>query len=689
VAAVAGQRRLVPYFLAGGALLCIALFAGADALLLEVADGPAARGQTHRAVGAAAVLAFLVLAAVAAAMWRFVFRPLEDLEREIRIVGVNPAHSLELPRHHLLGDIPAAIHDLGAGLSGSQRAIAEAVAARSNDLEDHRTRLEAILMSLEEGILVCDERARIVFYNPAARRVFHDHPALGVGRSLYLLMAAAPVENSLRVLRQQRARNQSPGDGDISFVCATPQGLVLSCRIRLLPGLPGLAWSFVLTCDDISAEAATQGRREQLLRETIREMRGPLTGLGLSADSLELLPSLDPDCRAVLERGLQQDAHRLIAQFNVLAREIEEEASPRFLLREVFVEDLVASVAQRLEARGLRLTMIGDPLWAKADVHALLFLLEYFAEKIQQTCGVDAIEIETLLGDRRVYFTYCWRGAPVPQGEIQRWLSCPAEPYDTHTVGEVLERHGSEVWSRRHETPGYATLSFPLPSPPNRWGPPPAALPARPVFVELPEPGDFEEAGGRETVPLDRLTFVVFDTETTGLAPEGGDRVVSLAGVKIVNRGIVVGEAFDQLVNPGRPIPPSSVRFHGVTDEMVRERPHLGKVLRDFHAFVGDAVLVGHNAAFDMRFIHLGQPEAGVRFHGPLLDTLALSRFLHGHTPVHSLDAVARRLGVAIRDRHTALGDALITAEIFLKFLYLLPERGVTTLGQALELWRR
>src|SRR5512139_3313442 len=97
-----GGRRLLPYL----------LVAGADVLLLQVADGPAARTQTHRAVSAAAGLALLILIALAAALWRFVFRPLEDLGREIRIVGVNPAHTLELPRHHFLGGLPAAIHDL-------------------------------------------------------------------------------------------------------------------------------------------------------------------------------------------------------------------------------------------------------------------------------------------------------------------------------------------------------------------------------------------------------------------------------------------------------------------------------------------------------------------------------------------------------------------------------------------------
>lgn len=246
--------------------------------------------------------------------------------------------------------------------------------------------------------------------------------------------------------------------------------------------------------------------------------------------------------------------------------------------------------------------------------------------------------------------------------------------------GGIIDARLALICSSEVETEGYV-LTF------NEGAGPltePAALPPRPEFYDFDL---FRQPPGRELAetPLRELRSVVFDTETTGLAPSKGDEIISIGAVRLVNARIVSGESFDQLVNPGRKIPSSSIRFHGITDADVKDAPDAARVLPRFRNFCGRSVLIAHNAAFDMKFLELKQTVSGVTFDNTVLDVLLLSAFLHDHIREHSLDATAVRLGVEISGRHSALGDAMTTARIFLAMLDPLYQRGVTTLGDALD----
>lgn len=220
-------------------------------------------------------------------------------------------------------------------------------------------------------------------------------------------------------------------------------------------------------------------------------------------------------------------------------------------------------------------------------------------------------------------------------------------------------------------------------SPPLRDGLMPAAV-SRPVFYEfdLFHNRAAEELG---TESLRRLTFVAFDTETTGLEPTQGDEIIQLGAVRIVNGKIIAGEMIDQLIDPQRSIPEASVAIHGITPKMVANQPTIDQVLPHFHRFAEGAVLVAHNAAFDMRCLQLKEAQAGVKFDNPVLDTLLLSSIIHPHQESHALDEVAARLNLTNIGRHTALGDALVTAEVLLKMIPLLEARGIMTLNDALQ----
>ena len=142
-------------------------------------------------------------------------------------------------------------------------------------------------------------------------------------------------------------------------------------------------------------------------------------------------------------------------------------------------------------------------------------------------------------------------------------------------------------------------------------------------------------------------------------------------------------EFFDQLVDPQRSLPYASVKIHGIHEEMLADQPYIDIVLRVFHRFCDETVLVAHNAAFDMRMLQLKEQVSGVCFINPVLDTMHLSAVVHPAQEDHGISAIAHRLGISVMGRHTALGDAITTGEIFLKLIPLLAEKGIYTLAEA------
>ena len=198
-------------------------------------------------------------------------------------------------------------------------------------------------------------------------------------------------------------------------------------------------------------------------------------------------------------------------------------------------------------------------------------------------------------------------------------------------------------------------------------------------LLEAPTPSPQEDA------PLNRLSYVVLDTETTGLHPETGDEIVQIAAARIVNGRLLSRETFDTLVDPERPIPPASTEFHGIVDEMVKGAPRIDDAGARLRRYASGSVLVAHNAPFDLAFFKKHEARIGARFDMPILDTVLLSSAVFGQTTSHSLDSLADRFEVEIpeQDRHTAKGDAMATAKILLRLIPVLEERGLRTLGDA------
>ncbi|SLN37613.1 DNA polymerase III PolC-type [Roseivivax jejudonensis] len=213
---------------------------------------------------------------------------------------------------------------------------------------------------------------------------------------------------------------------------------------------------------------------------------------------------------------------------------------------------------------------------------------------------------------------------------------------------------------------------------------------ARPIVYDFALSDRSGDGGAVADQRLSDLTYCVFDTETTGLLPHR-DEIVQIGAVRVLNGRIVPGERFETLVDPGRPIPEGATRVHGISDRMVAGAPRILQAARRFHDFATGAVIVAHNAPFDMAFLRRHAAEGGLVWDHPILDTVLLSAVLFGTTERHTLDALAERLGVAVpaAGRHTAMGDAEVTAQVLLRMIAMLEGRGIDTFGALIAETRR
>jgi DNA polymerase-3 subunit epsilon len=256
-------------------------------------------------------------------------------------------------------------------------------------------------------------------------------------------------------------------------------------------------------------------------------------------------------------------------------------------------------------------------------------------------------------------------------------------------LGEIFRHHDAEILPLGvRKGPGTAALRILFPAAQSVEGvglrTPLTLLPgSRPEFFDFDPFDHYGQASELDDRLLSELSFTVFDTETTGLDLKGGDEIISIGAVRIVNGRLLKEDIFDQLVDPRRPISPESIRIHGISPEMLKGQPSIEQVLPLFHRFTQGTVLVAHNAAFDMQMIQIKEDVTGIRFTNPVLDTLLLSAAIHPAQENHNLETIAQRLGVSIIGRHTALGDAIVTGEIFLKLILLLEQAGVRTLKEA------
>ena len=706
------DKRELAATLAPGAVLALAALIGGG--LFATTLEPAERGALAALLeprAALLLLAWLLLSGALGALarsayQRWVAAPARLAEEAGVLLATDTQRELAAPGSAETRALAAVINQLARQRSALRADVAAQVQEASRGVEQERSRLAALMAELTQSVVVCNLDGRILLYNSRARTQFRSlssAPALaggaeliGLGRSIYAVLDRALVAHALESVQQRLQRGAAHPSAQ--FVTSTRAGQLL--RVQMAPVRAIASDSdtaalngFVLMLDNITRDFADESERDRLLHALTEGSRASLGNLQAAVEMLDY-EDVDAAMRERFHGVIRDEVRSMSLRINEVAQQTTQALKTRWPLEDMLGADLLAAAGRRIEAaHGCRAAAdaVDPALWLRVDSYSLLNALLYLAGRLVEEYGVRLLQLRLARSDGRARLELAWSGHGLSSETLSSWETDPMR-IDSEslalTLRDVVDRHDGAFWFERERVRHESLFCLLLPL----AGAGEQLDAAQFVRGESrPEVYDFdlfahsEQASELAERRLADLAYTVFDTETTGLAPSAGDAILQIGAARIVAGKLRREDSFEQLVNPRRDIPAAGIAIHGIRPEMVADAPSIETVLPAFHAFAADTVLVAHNAAFDMRFLQMQEAATGVVFDQPVLDTLLLSAVVHPQQDSHGLEAIAERLGVAMLGRHTALGDAMVTAEIYLKLVPLLAERGIHTLGQARE----
>ncbi|NNF98429.1 MAG: PAS domain-containing protein [Desulfobacteraceae bacterium] len=660
------------------------------------------------------VIALTALLAVFGFYVEWVYRnyisPVTKIVEQIEIINsVNPSLRVQIQGSEDVKRLLHLINRIADRYESDHIRVDERVTAAKTRYETERNILATVMSELPEGVLICNAEGQILFYNRQAKKLLgkvkrqdgkieptkHHRRLIGIGRSVFRL-----IDKDVIVLAVEEimAKLQKQISNPIShFAVAGNNGTLLEAEVFPLLSPQDQLSGIIFILQDISRKISADNAELSLLQTLSRNFRSSLASITSAIELISDYPELTIDHQEQLKQIIREESAKL---GKIVDNELHDHTTRiqfRWPLMPMLIENVLDSLTHRLKRE---LDIDCDIIMQEATSHfirvdsyslglAISFLFKkiFTATRVKTFSGSVESEKEYL----KLYLS--WKGPGIRIDTLREWeqlkIIVNNEEYP-FSLGEIIGHHHIELLAiTTHNTanPSHIVIYIPKMAPvgANRnFRKITITLGSRPEFYDFDL---FKQAGQTPEVEnrlLTDLSYTIFDTETTGLDPMGGDEIVAVGAVRIVNSRLLRAETFEQLVDPGRDIPRESIKIHGILPDMVQGQPTIEQVLPAFHQYAENTVLVGHNVAFDMRMLQVKEEKTGITMINPVLDTLHLSAVVHPSHDTHTLTKVARRLGVSVIGRHTALGDALTTAEIFLKLIPLLAEKHIFTLKEAM-----
>ncbi len=653
-------------------------------------------------------------------MFARVFRnaiiPMNQLSEEVELIhSVNPAHRIQLEGAYGLTQLVEKINTGAEQYEKLEKSVFDRVHIAKAELEEEKNILAAIMAELPEAVLVCNKEGMIILYNSQAKRYFSEKNTtlktgrqpdiakdatvesqgkahLGIGRSIFGIIGENIIRHALGEIRTKLKRNEE--NVTSTFVVTDRANKLL--RAEAAPILnPQREFSgFIVVFNDITQGLRLEARAEFLVRSFQEKIRHSVASIKSAIEIIQVYPDIEPSRQHQLKEIIHAESRSLEQLIQRESKETFKQTRNQWPLVPLSIPDLFDALQKKADER-LGIELAVEPCtgrcWVKIDTYAMILILLFMLERVCAETGIRRYVCRYAENEDIVFLDFSWEGSPLKIEKLRQWetmqLNFMKEGMPLH-LKEVLDHHNAEIWSyadQQREKKSCLRIYLPAFRPQEQDSVRHAAiLPAsRPEFYDFDlfhQPGQSPDLDNRL---LKDLAYTVFDTETTGLDPAGGDAIVSIGALRIINTHILTEESFDQMVNPQREIPLSATKIHGISDAMVQSQPIIDVVLPAFFKYTEGTIIVAHNAAFDMRMLQTYENRTGIKFVNPVLDTLLLSAIVHSAQEDQTLSSIAGRLGVSVVDRHTAMGDAMMTAKIFIRMIPLLEKKGIRTLGEA------
>jgi len=637
--------------------------------------------------------------------------PLNRLPEEIELIHtVNSGHRIKREGSKLVNLVIDAINENAEHYQRLENDVTARVIDAKSDVEKEKNILAVIMSELPEGVLICNRDGQILFFNKQAKRFFgdkkEDHSTdtqtaddqqplpftfFGLGRSVFEIIDRDLVSYALDDITEKLEKGTS---GAASYFGVVGKG-GRHLRTEMVPVLnhQRLFSGFILIFSDITEKLETDSQANLMLQSLSGGIRTPLAGVRAAVETMMEFPDMAPLDVQEFTRIIYHESLKIGQILSQHSRASLDRPRSQWPLIETRADTMLEKITVKAKHL-LKIQFVAEAydedLQLSTDSYSFTLAVLFLLQRLGDEAAVRNFTCRVHKTNGLINFDLRWQGRPVRMDKVHSWeekvLSLPDIGL-TLTLGEVIRYHEAEIWPYTEASHGWSGLRLILPAlPPARIELTRKAtiIPdSRPEFYDFDlfnQPGQDPSIDNRL---LTELTYTVFDTETTGLDPRGGDEIISIGAVRIVNNHLIVDDRFEQLVNPQRPLRWESIQIHGIQEDMLRDQPTISTVLPRFHQFAEKTILVAHNAAFDMRMLQIKEAQTGIRFINPVLDTMLLSAIVHPAQENHNLMTISQRLGIDVAGRHTAMGDALATANMFLKLIPLLSKKGIHTLQEA------